>query len=246
MRQTIKDKEYFEFAIEDRSSYIKQFEEHIAANNPAVADWAYVYRQLFSWQLSLFFLKYSMGESASDLKDLALSAIKNYLTAENHQTGNPEAIKLYVGIYNDALRLASLAIIYEAPDLLEQLRSSFEKNKKGNDLLLDVLFVNGLGEGSISKKLCYPKIFGDLLPLAENDKITAEIALKNYLDGWYNKMKKTEWYNLHKQSKVNGASPFYGYWAIEAAAFVKIFKLDGQLFKDYEYFPFGLLEESKP
>lgn len=241
MRQTIKDRDYLEYAINDRANYILEMQDHVAKKNPAVANWAYIYKEMYYSELRLFFLKYSLGEPVSQLKDVALSAVKNYLVAENHETGNPEAFKSYIGIYNDALRLTCLAIIYDARDLLEELKTSFEKNKKGSDLLLDVLFVNGLKEGTISSKLCYPKIFGDLEPLAENEKEASKAALEIYLTGWYDKMKKTEWHNLHKKSKVNGASPFFGYWSIEAAAIVKIFGLNAKLFKDYEYFPFDLV-----
>jgi len=239
MRQTIKDKKYLEYAIDECNAYLNELEGHIANNNPVVADWAYVYRELFTQELKLFFLKYSLGHSKEELKEVAKAAIKNYITSENHPTGKPEALKLYIGLYSDAIKLASLAILYDAIELLEELKNSFEKNNKGNDLLLDTLFTKGLGHGTSSNKLCYPKIFGDLVALKENENY--EAILKNYIDGWYEKMKKTEWYNLHKKSKVDGATPFYGYWALEVAALVKLFNLDARLFEDYEYFPKDLL-----
>ncbi|MEM7084570.1 MAG: PoNe immunity protein domain-containing protein [Bacteroidota bacterium] len=239
MRQTLKQQDYFEYAIDESSSYIKELEGHIATNNPVVVDWAYVYRELFSQQLKLFFLKYTLGHSKEELRELALAAIQNYITSENHPTGNPEALRLYIGLYSDSLKLTSLAILYDAKDLLIDLKTSFEKNKKGNDLVLEVFFTKVMDDNTVSSKLCYPKIYTDLAGLSQSED--HETIIKNYLDGWYEKMKKTEWYNLHKKSKVNGATPFYGYWSMEAAALVKIFNLDISLFEEYEYFPKDLL-----
>ena len=58
---------------------------------------------------------------------------------------------------------------------------------------------------------------------------------KVYLKSWYKNSKDAFWHDTHKITKGN---IFFGYWAWEAAALVKIYGLDDTELKDTEYYPY--------
>lgn len=63
-----------------------------------------------------------------------------------------------------------------------------------------------------------------------------EKFLKIYLEkNWYQNLKGTGSYNLHKQAPKYPIFP--GYWAFEVAAIVKIKGLDDSSFRDHKYYP---------
>lgn len=60
--------------------------------------------------------------------------------------------------------------------------------------------------------------------------------IKQYLDKkWYQGHKAAPWYDSHKRTKVN---TYFGYWAWEVGALVKIYNIDDSSLNNQQYYPF--------
>lgn len=60
--------------------------------------------------------------------------------------------------------------------------------------------------------------------------------IKNYLNKkWYQGHRDAPWYDSHKRTKVN---TYFGYWAWEVAALVKIYGIDDAELKEQQYYPY--------
>lgn len=236
MRQTIKDKAYFEFAFETKSDRIKKLNTYIETSDPTIKDWSIIYMQLYVEHLNLFHIKYSMGESLASCKQTALLAIKHFITSETDPNSKIEKSSAYIGIYYDILRLVSLGIIFSIKDeLLLELKTIIDK-RKGKDFLIDCLLAQKLDIKQLAKKKHFAKVYQNLYPVFE-EKENKEEHMIEYLTTWYSSMRRQDWHNLHKMSKVDGPCPFYGYWAIEAAAVSKVLNLNTSKFRSMDYYP---------
>lgn len=94
-------------------------------------------------------------------------------------------------------------------------------------------------EESYSKFFAIPNMNKKIIKIL-NDENQEDICdkLKSYLDkDWYKSHKDCYWYNSHKRYPDS----FYGYWAFEVAAIVKIKGLDDSTFRDNKYYPDRLL-----
>ncbi|PTX59809.1 uncharacterized protein DUF1910 [Kordia periserrulae] len=94
-------------------------------------------------------------------------------------------------------------------------------------------------EESYIKFFAIPKMNKRIVDILENDdKTTLSKNLKQYLDKyWYKTHKDFSWYDSHKKYP----NAFYGYWAFEVAALVKMKDLDDSLFRDNEFYPDRLI-----
>ncbi|WP_158961584.1 PoNe immunity protein domain-containing protein [Myroides fluvii] len=60
--------------------------------------------------------------------------------------------------------------------------------------------------------------------------------IKTYLNKkWYQGHRDAPWYDSHKRTKVN---TYFGYWAWEVAALVKIYAIDDEELKEQQYYPY--------
>jgi hypothetical protein len=236
MRQTIKDKAYFEFVFKDKSNRIKTLNTYIKTSDPTIKDWSIIYMQLYMEYLNLFHIKYSMGDPLKSCKKDIILAIKHFITAETNPDRKIEKSSAYIGIYDNVLRLVSLAIIFDIEEeLLLELKTVIDK-RKGKDFLIDSLLAQKLDIKQLAKKKHFAKVYDKLYPLFEEEG-KKEDKMIEYLTTWYKSMRRQHWHNLHKMSKVDGPCPFYGYWAIEAAAVSKVLNLDTSKFRLMDYYP---------
>ena len=78
-------------------------------------------------------------------------------------------------------------------------------------------------------------------PYAKLDFLITEVDkssnfIKKYLDNvWYQEHDDAPWHDSHKNTKVN---TFFGYWAWETAALVKILNINDENLKEQKYYPY--------
>lgn len=136
------------------------------------------------------------------------------------------------------MNILSISILMEDESSRKKLGAFFQKMNI-NDNLLN-FFVNqefiALKEGE-SPFDFREKKFGKLKEhLRVSTQEELEDFLKIYLEkNWYQNLKGTGSYNLHKQAPEHPTFP--GYWAFEVAAVVKIKGLDDSSFRDHKYYP---------
>lgn len=244
MRETLMDKEYFEFAIDSRNKYINKLEEDIKTNNPKIPNWGVIYSELFYQQLDLVFLKYSVGSSIEECKNLTVETIKNYIISENHKDNEPDKFNDYIGVYEDGLRLTCLSILFNIDTLIiEDLKKTFDETKGKSDFLLDNLLKYRINIPKLSDKLIFPKFYSQLAEVFSSKN--KEECVKKYLENWYKLMKSASWHNSHKKSSNGGVSSFLGYWAIEAAAVTYVLEIDDTSYKKMPYYPADLVDYAR-
>ncbi|HPO50451.1 MAG TPA: DUF1911 domain-containing protein, partial [Spirochaetota bacterium] len=128
----------------------------------------------------------------------------------------------------------SLVILTE--DVTEEvlnLITNIEKiNKESSLLLFYISYIKDkkIKDLSLSEKQNshFENIIKDTS--VENKIENIKLYMKNI---WYNEHKDFFWYNSH----LRKTNTYRGYWAFEVAALIKMIGLDGNIFKDLDYFP---------
>lgn len=237
LREPLKDKEYFEYAMADCLQDIEQLRTYINTKDERIPNWSRIYSSLYGQLTRLVYFKYSMGHPVSEIATVAKEAINNYLLAENHPNAEDDKFNFFIGVYESALEMVSFAILFDVDsEKISQLKTTFDKTK-GKDKLLDLLISTQIPIKPISEKIQYPKQYTTAISIFEVEHSKKLEALKNYIETWYPTMKKMDWYNAHKNAKVGGSSYFKGYWSFETAAIVKALQLDDTNIKNLAYYP---------
>lgn len=242
-RENLKSTAYFQYAISDSIDDINKLKGYIESKDERISDWSKIFSRLYSQQLRLILLKYSIGDSLDDIKSIFIETLENFIKAENDVNSKHEKFKDYIGIYEDSLKIISLAILFnlENSKLIEVKK--IIDSMKGKDKLIDKLVTKKTNSEESNSQLIYPKIYMPLLDVF--DESNKAETIQKYLDGWYKSMKSTSWYNSHIKSEIGKASAFYGYWAIEAAAVTYVLEIDDTSYKKMPYYPTDLVDYAR-
>ncbi|WP_162819883.1 PoNe immunity protein domain-containing protein [Kordia sp. SMS9] len=198
--------------------------------------------------INVFNFSYCIKSDNTFLKEKLeelLVRLPNYWIQEkvkvHHGRKRIELNQYYLDAYHQMLTIISLCILLDISK--EKFSPIVELIDRDNvkDFLYENLiryhFPNRkvIKEESYSKFLAIPKMNKRIVNiLDEDDKTTLIKSIKSYLDKyWYKVHKDFSWYNSH----INHPNSFYGYWAFEVAAIVKIKGLDDSSFKDNTYYP---------
>jgi len=133
--------------------------------------------------------------------------------------------------------LLSLAILLDISDDKFKILTDLIKRDNIKDKLYDFLISSRLKDWKISDSMSLKKPENRIQEIiAIENKTECENSLKEYLNKeWYKTYKYFGFYNSHK--KPENMFLFYGYWAFEVAALVKIKALDDSTFKANKYYP---------
>ena len=132
------------------------------------------------------------------------------------------------GSYDDNLRFLSLCVLFNVNN---EIRDKAAKLIKEKDCIIECLCSNGLPDNSF---LNYPDVYEELWHmLCSND--TSKI--KEYVKKkWY----KSHYYSHRFDSHKAKEKLYFGYWAFEVAALMKVMKIDAASLNGVEYFPYDL------
>ncbi|MCP1996001.1 PoNe immunity protein domain-containing protein [Flavobacterium sp. HSC-61S13] len=141
-------------------------------------------------------------------------------------------------MYDQMVWMLSLAILCEIPDPDFRRITAIIKRDMANDLLLSTLTQHRQSDFLQGQSYIQKTPYSHLDPLVSGtDKSVAFI--QNYLDKkWYQGHRDAPWYDCHKITKIN---VFFGYWAWEVAALVKIYQIDDSLLQNQKYYPYRAL-----
>lgn len=239
-RQALKDRNYFIHAIANRQRYVDELKEDIRVQRPNLI-WHEVYNQLYENLMGLFLLSYTLGVQRDVCKTIAIEAITYYLKRENDPDFESDSVEDYIGVYEDCLRVTSLALLFCDDDsILHQLKTLFDTHKI-KDALLDHLLAQRITISKPAKKLSYPKVYSAINEVFLLTKDKQPEAIAAYLEQWYKLMKSTGWHNTHKKPNVDASFAFEGYWALEVAAVVALLTIDDSSFRTMGYYPAELV-----
>lgn len=178
---------------------------------------------------------FSVDIPLSEIKEVFTQTFDNFILSldENFET------------YNYLLKVISKAILFDiSKENLEQLASFVGKMDTNKNLeiwrpdkVIGFLLQSRVSNFQIPSEVLFPSMYTLLEKVLDSgSKSEAEEAMKVYLDNWYDLHKTDPWYNNHKKQRG-----YSGYWCWEAAAIVKIMKLDDTSFKDHPHYPYDMV-----
>lgn len=242
------DKNYYSQLIDKQldlkfKTLAKLKEDQIKESNLAS-----VKMNLFKKDFHILIAMFSRGDHEDKLKEFYLSIIDHLdevwieekVKMKDEKTN--ESINIYYVDYYIYMRwLLSLAILLEIENSEFQILVNLIDRDNINDVIYDFLIASKFENRTVSKSLALEKPTNkikDLILMSE--ELDLENSLKIYLEkDWYKTYKYFGFFNSHK--KAPNVLHFFGYWAFEVAAIVKIKELDDSSFRDNKYYPDRLL-----
>lgn len=142
------------------------------------------------------------------------------------------------GQYDQMLWIVSLSILCNVTDDDFKAVANVLKRDGANDKLLSFLIKSRLGDWEDSSAEVIQKspyaIAGQIT--TQTDEEAGIAAIRNYLQNdWYKGNEDAPWHDSHNNKKVNS---YFGYWAWETAAIVKIKGWNDEKLKGIKYYPY--------
>lgn len=204
----------------------------------------------FLWlagRIKVLIAKFSKGDDTNDLKKEYSNLIKEMeplwtKKAVKLKDNKGNILDMYIlDCYIYMRWLLSLAILFDVSDEEFKILTDLIKRDNIKDKLYDYLISSRFKNWKVSDSMSLKNPENKIQEIIDiQDKTECENNLKLYLNKeWYKTYKYFGFYNSHK--KPENMFLFYGYWAFEVAALVKIKGLDDSSFKDNPYYPSRLL-----
>lgn len=226
MRDKLKDIEYFNNFIEEELARVNRFSNNLKNGEIKEDRILPVKMKMHDLKIGILIARYSKGDELSLLEEEYLKLADDWEEIWD------------LGYYNKALRMISLAALFEIDKIHVKRMKNMLKKSDVHDWVFDFI-LNSLNneQTEVSEKLLFPKYLSTLQKVVlEENKIE---LLKKYLSKWYNG--DCGCYGAHK-SKQN---IYYGYWSFEAGAIAKLLNLDDSSLKNAKYYPYDLVHYKK-
>jgi Domain of unknown function (DUF1911) len=206
---------------------------------------------------SVFQLNYTAGVDLTVLAE-SLTAIvvafehyaKELQELSDDDYRPPFVMNDMIDYYVDYLHLLSAAILLHREDLIPRLHAVNEGTDfDGADAVIEELLKFYLPDRPELDDWLWDKPYRGLLDAIDADT-PAEMAkdMKKYVKSWYVGMKgKAHFWGAHEKITPE-FSPYYGYWAMCAAAFTYLYDIDDSSYRDEVVYPKDLVDyaRSKP
>lgn len=220
------------FFVPDEDAYVKERTRLRAATQ--AGTWEHLEAVLFEW-ISC----YSRGDESAALRkqfhDQVLPALAAYKASKGQSVAdlsNPET-------YQVALAMLSITVLLDGGEPgIGQIREAFDSD--GKDALLDRISTKSRPEPGTELPLLHPAPYRDLLQaLDETQPLQQRNATLRYLRKYYEGIRAVAWHDSH----LRPDGGFFGYWAFELAACVKLFGLDDRPYADNIFYPRDLVHD---
>jgi hypothetical protein len=188
---------------------------------------------IYSKLYEIFLINYSMG------KDLSVT-YQDYINVINAMFDTKRII-----YYTQLINLLSAGILLDVEKrefikIANLIKMDYSENKCLKDYLIDLLVNYKISEWErVNKQFFWKKpyqAFEEIELLSKSNKTDAVIRLKKYL--------QKQWLPSNN-SQSRGKIYHSGYWSFESGAIVKIFDLDDTLLKDFDYYPYDMVNWKK-
>jgi hypothetical protein len=209
----------------------------------------------FLWDI--FQLAYTAGEDLTVLAE-SLTAIveaneryaRELLNLSDEDYYPPFRMNDMIDIYVDFVNLLAAAILLHREDLVPRIYGLIEGTDfDGVDLVIEELLIPFLPNRPDIDEWLWDKPYGRLLEAKYEDTPEDRAkAMKKYVRNWYSSMKgEAHFWGSHEKIKPE-FSPYFGYWAMCAAAFSYLYDIDDSSYRDEVVYPKDLVDyaRSKP
>ena len=151
-----------------------------------------------------------------------------------------------IDTYVDYLNILSAAVLLHREDLIPRIYALIEETDYDeSDAIIEALL--GFFLPNRPKLDCwFWKVHTPLLTVINSDQPGERAkALEKYVKNWYKSMKGVaHFWGKHEQIEPD-FSPYYGYWAMCAAAFTYLYDIDDSRYRDELVYPKDLLDYAR-
>jgi len=237
IRDSIKDKQYFENYLSKQSERADNFRSKLNSNEVKDDRLAAVRRKLFDLEFYSLIASYSSGESISVLKDTLSNVISTYNLSVIETIKSTKEINFILDTYVDYLWLVSITYLIGEENDLQKLAATYELYEE-HDYLLDTLLGSVRINREISQELLFIDEYEEFKSILISPQNQATDKLKMWVNKtWFKLMETTSWHGEHNHKN----NVYFGYWCFESAAFIKLLGLQKEEFKECKFFPYDLL-----
>ena len=242
LRDTLRDKAYFDEAVEFYSDAITEDVEKITSSNrPNLVRMKRTFN-LINEVLSYLQVKYSRGDDLIEFR----AFIQDLLTYRKWQKDFADALsdveqveripieELHQSDLRNYLKLFSFAYCLNmGKDYYLQLLELI--GNQGQDALFDKIAIAlGDTDREIAADTLFKKRFDKLYKVVEGSPEQRPALAKSYMEAWYVLEESPDIHLLDNDA-------YDGYWCWEIALVVKLFNIDDSSFIDHPYYPKDLV-----
>lgn len=243
MRDTLKDKAYFNESFDFRLECIDEYRQDLQPGSK-FSDYQ---KMRFSFRvvdntLELMHVRYSRGDTINTMHDDLILKLEYREWQKNYADALPEAMQadrvqweeLLCDYMETLLQWFAFAYCVGMGDAYYRKMLDLTGNR-GLDVLFDSIAVKlGDTERPVGNKLLYPKRFKKLYQVIEAEPTQRPALMKAYLEAWYDLIGRPDYHLMDTDA-------YDGYWCWEAALVVKLYDIDDSLFSDHPYYPVDLV-----
>ncbi|MCL2136719.1 MAG: PoNi-like cognate immunity protein [Coriobacteriia bacterium] len=226
MRDTLKDKEWFDNRVTSLASYTEDIKDDLTRGPYTTQRIGGLSDLLHQAQFDLWQARFSRGDPVSELvapfRELMLDYVADFVPAW----------------YTDSLWLLSIGVMLEVDDEAFGTLAGTVVEQCREDWLYNYLIHSRLPEvGFEESPLLWSKPYQVLRQIVEEAE-DKPAAMQRYLKrSWYRSHSSTGWYDSHKSAP----DIYTGYWSYESGAVAKILKLDDSSLEGLKYYPYDLV-----
>ena len=155
MRDTIKDKNYFDDFISEDSKRIINFADKLKAGQVPVNRIGRIKELIFSLELGVFIAKYSRGDDLKSLYDSFCELFNKWIESFNKEN------------YDTNLKMISLSILFGYKEKLDKIEDKLTQ--------IDDWLITFIISGENNNKLIYPEHYMVLQAVIKNNDFDALI-----------------------------------------------------------------------
>ena len=249
LRDSLRDKSYFDEAIADIDDSIARYQKRLAQPEKLV-PYGRMGGSAGLCRLILNRMKYcySRGDTLKNLQHNLVDLLK-YREMQNKFADElpPEDAdrrveweRLDFSTYKETFSWISFALAAGAStDYFAKLFKLVDN--QGLDTIFDRIAVKlGDTDRPIGTKVLYAKPYQLLLDALEAEKEQQPMLMNKFMDAWYPACVKNGFYDTHNITNNFG---YAGYWCFEAALVTLVFKLDDSGYRNHKYYPAALVHD---
>ena len=243
LRDTLKDKKYFDERVNFRAKVIDKKIQKITLNNKLTSE--VKMKNAFRLNSDIIYLlqqKFARGDNLTELKPHLLEALeyrqwqKDYADAlpANEQKDRIGWEEIRTDYLENWLDWLAFAYCLDMGDSYYAQALKLIANQ-GLDVLFDSIALKmGDTERAVSNDLLFKKRFKKLHDVIAADIEQQPSLMKAYLDAWYKLIDSPDYHLMDTDAYI-------GYWSWEAALVVKLYNIDDSSFIDHPYYPKDLV-----
>lgn len=149
--------------------------------------------------------------------------------------------------YVSYLSLISVAVLLHREDLIPKIYGlNAETDYDGEDAIIEELLRFYLPDRPVLQEWFWEKPYGVLLDVIDSDDSIARAKMmKKYVKAWYPAMKGQAFFWGKHEKIEEDFSPYYGYWAMCAAAFTYLYDIDDSSYRNEMVYPRDLVDYAR-